>query len=549
MIDRRAVERGTEAFERDAWGHAHRELAGAHAKQPLEPADLERLAVAAYLIGKETEAIRHWQALTTELASAGEPERAARWGFWISLVSLFSGERAQSAGWLSRTQRLLKGHAGCAEQGLLLILEGLFRMGEGNADDALEAFEQAASIVDRFPDDDLLAFSLLSRGQALIQQGRAAEGTPLLDEAMVTVLGGAVSPMASGVVYCAAILTSQRIFDLERAREWTAALGEWCAANPDLVQFRGQCLVHRSEVLALQGDWQIAMHEAQRARDWYAQRTERLSGRASYQLGELHRLRGDFPAAEEMYAEASRNGMEPQPGLSLLRLAQGEVDAAVAAVRRVAGESSDRQGPRGGTARAEVLGPYVEIMLASGDLDAARAGADELSAVAAAMDVPLLHARAAQWSGAVLLAEGKTRDALPLLRKAWSLWQQLCVAYESARVQLLIGRTCEELGDRDTADNHRRAASAVLERLGARPALSPTGGGTTSASPDAASALTRRERQVLVHVARGNTNRQIAAALHISEHTVARHLSNIFTKLDVGSRTAAAAFALEHGLA
>jgi len=240
--------------------------------------------------------------------------------------------------------------------------------------------------------------------------------------------------------------------------------------------------------------------------------------------------------------------MEPQPGLSLLRLAQGDPETAAASIRRVVDEAGDRQGPLAGTARAVVLGPYVEIMLAVRDLESARAGADELSAVADTLGAPLLQAQSAQWTGAVILARGDAREALVPLREAWATWQQLEVPYESARVQVLIGQACEQLGDRDTADNHLHAARAVFERLGATPALSQLEGAPPKAGSHPATVLTPREREVLALVARGKTNRQVAAELSISEHTVARHLGNIFTKLDVQSRTAAAAVALANGL-
>lgn len=542
--DPEAIELGREAFSRRAWLEAYRRLSEADDTSQLEPDDLERLAIATYLTGKDTAAIALWKRLHQQLLDAGEAVRAARWSFWLSLRLLLNGEAAQSAGWLARTERLLENHPGCAEIGLVHIVSGLVEMGKGNADAAIEQFELAREIAARFADPDLMAFRLLGHGEALVQKERPAEGVLLLDEAMVTVTSGAVSPMAAGIVYCAVILTSQRIFDLRRATEWTAALNEWCLSQPEMVPFRGQCLIHRSEILQLQGDWSSAMEEAKRSCEWFVERAERTSGRAFYQLGELHRLRGEYEAANEMYREAGRNGTEPQPGLSLLRLAEGDLDAAVAAIRRLASETEDRQGPRAGTSRISVLAPYVEIMLAANDVAAARAGAEKLAAVANAIGAPMLRAQSSHAVGAVCLAEGEPSAALIALREAWALWQELEAPYEAARVRVLIGRACEQLGDRDTAQSHLDAARSVFERLGAAPALSEL----DEPGPElgrGASELTGRELEVLALVASGKTNRQIAAELFISEHTVARHLSNIFDKLDVTSRTAAAAFALE----
>ena len=541
MAQTPAIVEGREAFARQNWRQAYELLSVADGESSLQPADLERLATAAYLVGEDAHAAANWTRVHHDLIDEGHVERAARWGFWLSLHMLLAGQMAQATGWLARSQRLLRDREdACVKRGYGLIVAGLLAMGKGSTESAGASFEQAVALAERFEDPDLLALGLLSRGQILIQSHNRAEGVARLDEAMVAVTAGDVSPVLTGIVYCAVILTCQDIFDLDRAREWTRQLDAWCASQPDLVPYRGRCLVHRSEILQLDGDWPGALAEVVKARDHLAGRSEAVVGRACYQQGELHRLRGEFARADEMYREADRNGCEPQPGLSLLRLAEGKLDAAAALIRGAA-ESAGNLGP----SRPKLLGPYVEISIARGELETARAAADELTQIAADVDAPSLVATAAQATGAVLLAEGKMKAALALLREAWAIWQQLETPYESARVRVLIARVCQRLGDDESARMHFDTALSVFRQLGAAPdlvdleRLMARRAGTLGG-------LTDREREVLSLVASGETNRQIAAALGISEHTVARHLSNIFDKLGVASRTAASAFAHRH---
>jgi len=538
-----ARDRGRDAFGHAAWGSAFAELTQADRESRLDPDDLERLATAAYLIGKDVESQDAWARAHHTFLERGDPARAGLCAFWLAFALLDKGEHARGGGWLARARRVLdeSGYDG-AVRGYLLVPTGIAQGAAREFHGAYETFGHAAAIGDRFQDRDLLTLARHGQGRALVHLGRVGEGVALLDEVMVAVTAGEPSPLITGIVYCSVLSACHEIFDWRRAREWTAALARWCASQPDLVPYRGQCQVRRAEVLRLQGAWGDAMDEARRAREWLAHPPGGGSGPAWYQLAELHRLRGETADAEAAYREASRNGRKPQPGLALLRLAQGQLDAAAAAVRRVLDESSDRR------TRSVVLPAYIEIVLAARDVPAARSAADELEGIAALVGMPYLSALSAHATGAVLLAEDQPQAALAALRSAATGWKDLDAPYEAARTRVLIGLACRALGDRDGADLELDAARQVFEWLGAAPDLVRVRQIARPGEPEPRAGLTPRETTVLRLVATGRTNRAIAGDLGISEKTVARHVSNIFTKLGISSRAAATAWAYEHDI-
>lgn len=543
MIETSELDRGRESFRRQAWGDAYAELSAADREASLEPEDLERLAVVAYLVGRDDHCADVWARAYRSFLEGEAFVGAARCAFWLGWALFYNGRAAQSSAWFGRARRLVDDRGlDCVERGLLLVPLALEQLAS-DAATAHATFREAAKIGERFRDENLLAFGRLGQGEALIRLGRTSDGVALLDEVMVAATSGELSPMVTGTIYCAVLAQWQEIFDLRRAREWTAALNHWCESHPDLVPYRGQCLVHRSEVMLLGGAWTEALDEAEQARELLGRPPAQPAvAMAYYQQGELHRLRGEFDEAEEAYREASHWGRDPQPGLAQLRLAQGAVDAAGAMMRRVLDDARDR------LARSKLLPAYIDIALTANDAGAARAAAEELSDIAADHHAPLLRTIADNACGAVLLAEGQARAAVEPLRRARTVWQELGVPYEAGRVRALMGLACRALGDEESAEMELEAACRAFRQLGAAPDLARAETLLRRTAEQAVGGLTAREVEVLRLVASGKTNRAIGDELIISEKTVARHLSNIFTKLGVSSRVAATAYAYDHDL-
>lgn len=539
-----ALERGLDAFRRRAWAEATDHLTTADDGMSLAPDVLERLATAAWLSGRDDESATAWTRAHSELLDRGDLEGGARCAFWLAFSLMLRGERERAGGWLGRARRLLEdADRDCVERGYLLVPAGLGSLAAGDAAAARERFERAAAAGDRFDDADLSTLGRLGRGQALIRMGEIEEGVALLDEVMAAVEAGVLSPIVAGTVYCAVIETCHEIFDLRRAAAWTEALARWCATQPELVPFRGQCLARRAQMLQVRGAWPDALHEVREACERLAgPRGEPAAGLAFYRRAELHRLRGEYEDAERAYREAVKWGRSPQPGLALLRLCEGRLEAAVSSIRREKDETDDRTG------RCRVLPAHVEIMLAADDILMARASAEELGEIAAGLDAPFLHAVAKQAQGAVRLAEGDAPAALAALRDAADGWDALKMPYELARARVLIGLACREIGDEDTARVELEAAGSVFRRLEASPDVRRVESLLTRTAPDERHGLTPREWEVLELVAGGDTNKRIATALSISERTVERHVSNIFHKLGVSTRSAATAYAYEHDL-
>jgi ATP/maltotriose-dependent transcriptional regulator MalT len=532
------LEAARAAYAECSWLEAYEAFARADETEPLAPEDLELRATTARMLARDDEVVAILERAHHGYLDRGDMIRAAYWAGWIGMTLSYSGAVGPAGGWLARAERLLEDVPGeTAVHGYALLPVMFRKQAAGDLEAAAAVAAEAGRIGKRHGDPDLVALAMHAQGHMLVLAGRVPEGLALLDEAMVTVTTSDLSPFVVGLVYCGVILACQEGFDVVRAREWTLELTRWVERQRDLVAFTGRCRVHRAEILQLGGSWSEAFEEARLAVERLGDTRNPAVGLALYRQGELLRLRGEFQAAEEAYRDASRNGWEPQPGLAQLRLAQGKREAAHAAIRRAFAEVTEP------LKRAALLPALVEIALAVGEVDEARAACLELSDLALQYKSAMLDAIVAHAEGAVALAGGDAPLALANLRSAQRIWLELDAPYEVGRTRELISQACCELGDDEAGTLELDAARDLFERLGAAPDLARV---TMRGGPR--HGLSDRELEVLRLVASGKSNREIAAALVISEHTVARHLQNIYAKLGLSSRAAATAFAFEHAL-
>ena len=506
--------------------------------------ELEALAEAAWWQCRTGESIAARHRAHAAFRRAGDDRGAARTAARLFHEHFYLGETAVAVGWLGRGFRHVEGDPDCLERGWLECARAELHLHQGPLDQAAVHAAAAVELARAHGDADLAAVGLQLQGRALVAQGAVTDGLALLDEAMTFVLAGELAPLYTGWVYCSVILACRDLADLRRAGEWTEAARRWCERLPATTPYsQGLCRIYRGEVLALRGEWDEAEAELRLAHDELLPHKPGGAAEASYGVGEVLRRRGDLAAAERAFLAAQREGWDPQPGLALLRLAQGRVQAAGAALRTALASRSavDR------LASARLLAAQVDVAIAAGSLEVAREAARELAAASEALASPVVSATVATAAGALRLAEGDPAGALERLGQAVAGWRGLGLPYEEARARLLRGTAVAMLGDAEGGRAEVEAARAGFERLGAvadaRQAAALLHGGPARSRR----LLTDREVEVLRLVASGGSNRDVAGALHLSEHTVARHMQNVFAKLGVSSRAAAISRAIEKG--
>jgi DNA-binding NarL/FixJ family response regulator len=533
-----ALDAARTAFAARHWADAREGFLAARQEGPLEADDLSALSQAAWWLGLMDESLAAGEEAYRLYLDASNVRRAAYRAFDVAYGYFLQGNEAVGGGWIGRAQRLLADQPDCAEQGYLLYFAVETSLDGG--EETMAKARQVQACGRRHGDRNLVAAGIVAEGRVLIKLGRAQEGVALLDEGMLEASSQEMAPNWAGNIYCHLMAACYELGDIGRAAAWTQSTSDWCDEMAPAVLFKGICRVHRAQVMQIRGHWTQAQDEAERVCKDIAHIHVGVVAEGHYQIGEIKRLRGDLDGAEQAYQDGHRLGRDPEPGLALLRLAQGRPDAASTLIHSALTGVGDR------LARARLLVAQVEIAIALGDEATAAAAADELDEVASVYGSSGLQAAARRSRGAVLLATGNPEEALSTLRTACSRWNELEAPYDCAKVRVLLAQAYRQLGDIESSDRELAAARTAFEALGAALDASEVAGRGRAVLPNG---LTEREAQVLALVAAGCTNRQIADELFLSQKTVARHISNIFTKIGVTTRTAAARFAFEHGVA
>lgn len=453
----RKIQAARAAYRRNAWADATDLFLLAAADSKLEIEDIEALAWAAGISARDSEMLAALEQVYAHHAAREDHENCARAAFWSGLRNMMIGEVGLGSGWLQRAAK----HAeqtppDCVQRGYLLLPQVFMHCGKGTYEAAVEVADTAMAMGESASEPDLIVLAGSLKGGILFRLGRIDEGYVPIDEAMLLANGERLSPIVTGVVYCEIVASCCRVLEMVRARQWTAILNDWCRRNPQAKAFNGVCQVHRAELLQLEGNWNEAFAEAQRASESLERTTEQTAlANAAYRRGEIRRLCGDFETAEAEYRRAGEIAIDPQPGLALLRLAQGRQDEAAAMIRRAIETAGDM--PR----KTALLPGGIEICIACGDLDAAASLCGEMTEIAQHSDTEILSRIADGGCGLLALARGEFAEAVAALTRARRCWSEFGAPYLVARLRVDIARGCAELGDAEGAEMEKASDAAV----------------------------------------------------------------------------------------
>jgi class 3 adenylate cyclase len=455
------LDAGRDALHRHAWAEAYELLRAADEDAELGPEDLQLLGEAAMWNGHMDELVAYLERAYRGYLQESSTLRAAFIATRIAHEQKNLLQMSQANGWMGRAKRLLDLEDESAEHGYWALEKSLHELGAGNASESFALAKQAEELGRRFGDRNLEIRGLQRQGNVLIEQGEVAEGKLLLDEASAAALAGELDPFSTLAVYCNTIGACRDVADFESAGEWTDRATDFCDAN-SMSAFPGLCRVNHAEVMKFRGRLTEAQDLADRASAELSVWAPRIAGAAFYELGEVRLRLGELAQAEQAFREADEFGRTPEPGLSILRLTQGNAKGALASIRRAVGNESLSL-----PAQARLLPAAVEIAAAAGEADEAADYAKQLAGIADVYDTSALRAAAAFAAGQVALARDDPDTAYQALRQARTTWDSTGGTYDVARAREQLGRALRASGDEDAAVWELQAAAARFERLGA----------------------------------------------------------------------------------
>jgi DNA-binding CsgD family transcriptional regulator len=531
---------GEEGVARTDWAAMHVELMTARAGAvaggaDLPVGDLRLFAEAAWWLGLGEESMAVGELVYQHL-DAQQADGSAMQALELALEWATRGDLTLANAWLGRARRLLADRPESSAHGYLQYVDASIEMDVyGEPGPAEQTAANLDSLARAHGDPALSCFARVLEGLARVRSGRTAEGFAALDEAMLEVVAGRLRPKWAGDIYCTVIHLSHQLADWGRMRAWTDALDRWARPLSQTFMYAAVTRVHQLQLVAAEGGWSQVEKEVAGPSEALVGSHGWTAGAGFYELGEVRRLRGDADGAAAAFAQARALGVEPQPGEALLAYAAGRAPQAATALRAaLAGQ--------GRLERARALLPAVEVGLAAGDDDLARSAAEELAGTAAVYGTAGLLAWAVHAGALLALDGGRWEEAVAGLEAALRGYREQRLRHATAQVHEHLAIARRGLDQAAAAAADEATALAIYRQLGASPDLARL---TATTRPGG---LTPREEEILAQVVSGASNHQVAERLVISDKTVSRHLANIFAKLGVGSRTAAAAWAHEHGI-